>query len=159
MRFSSTWESLWDEGEIQEQQPFKRVGLLVGRRMVVSQNRGTPIPTPKHYNPYYWDPQNGIPNSGNALDYRFDFLCCKHVEGILEGAKHWIHHFGAGAWSFCGLPCVIESPERCKPLILTHSYFCTCMCVCVYIYAMPMLTSLLRLVSSPPVVSSPPEHR
>ena len=32
--------------------------------MVVSQNRGTPIWTPKYYNPYYRDPQKGTPNFG-----------------------------------------------------------------------------------------------
>ena len=30
--------------------------------MVVSQNRGTPLQTPKFYNPYDRDPQNGTPN-------------------------------------------------------------------------------------------------
>ena len=30
----------------------------------VSQNRGTPIWTPKHYDPYYWDPQKGTLNFG-----------------------------------------------------------------------------------------------
>ena len=34
--------------------------------MVVSLNRGTPIWTPKYYNPYYGDPQNGTPNFGKA---------------------------------------------------------------------------------------------
>ena len=29
--------------------------------MVVSINRETPIYTPKYYNPYYGDPQNGVP--------------------------------------------------------------------------------------------------
>ena len=32
--------------------------------MVVSQNKGTPIWTPKYYSPYYGDPQNGTPNFG-----------------------------------------------------------------------------------------------
>ncbi len=32
--------------------------------MVVSQNQGTPIWTPKYYSPYYWDPQNGTLNFG-----------------------------------------------------------------------------------------------
>ena len=30
--------------------------------MVVSQNRGTPIQTPKYFNPCYCDPQKGTPN-------------------------------------------------------------------------------------------------
>ena len=32
--------------------------------MVVSQNKGTPIWTPKYYGPYYRDPQNGTLNFG-----------------------------------------------------------------------------------------------
>ena len=32
--------------------------------MVVSQNKGTPIQTPKYYSPYYGDPQKGTPNFG-----------------------------------------------------------------------------------------------
>ena len=35
--------------------------------MVVSQNKGTPIQTPKYYNPYYGDPQKGTLNFGKAL--------------------------------------------------------------------------------------------
>ena len=34
--------------------------------MVVSLNRGTPIKTPKYYNPSDWDIQNGTPNFGKA---------------------------------------------------------------------------------------------
>ena len=33
--------------------------------MVVSQNRGTPIQSPKYHNPCYRNPQNGTPNFGN----------------------------------------------------------------------------------------------
>ena len=35
--------------------------------LVVSQNKGTPIQTPKYYNPYYRDPQKGTPNFGKPL--------------------------------------------------------------------------------------------
>ena len=31
------------------------------RYMVVSQNEGTPIESPKYYRGYYWDPQKGYP--------------------------------------------------------------------------------------------------
>ena len=35
--------------------------------LVFSQNKGTPIKTPKCYNPYYWHPQKGTPNLGKPL--------------------------------------------------------------------------------------------
>ena len=34
--------------------------------MVLSLNKGTPVSTPKSYDPYYGDPQKGIPHFGNS---------------------------------------------------------------------------------------------
>ena len=39
--------------------------------MVVSQNKGTPISTPKYCSPYYGDPQKGTPNFGKPPYHSF----------------------------------------------------------------------------------------
>ena len=65
--------------------------------MVVSQNKGTPIQTPKYYDPYYRNPQ-GTPNFGEAhiliVPQRVEGYCLNDRE---QKGKHMEHEMELGA--------------------------------------------------------------
>ena len=79
---------------------------LAHAHMVVSQNRGNPIYTPKYYNPYSWDPQNGTPNFGKP-PYQLlqDYLAILHERASQsKKARLWSFHQGdKRVWGFRGL--------------------------------------------------------
>ena len=78
--------------------------MLAQIDLVVSQNRGTPMQTPKYYNPYYRDPQKGTPNFGKPP---LIYLHQPHLAsgtGLPRRALLWTanqpfrHPVGSGSW-------------------------------------------------------------